>query len=88
MAVASKKSAKIAKKDTHHPDLKIVTITDTTGEQHQILSTYGSDTMKLEVDPYTHPAWRKDGSLFISRSKDSKVSMFEKTCGDLFSDAK
>ena len=46
------------KKDIH-PDYHTITVVMTDGTEFQTRSTYGSegDTLKLDIDPKTHPAW-------------------------------
>ncbi len=54
-----------------HPDYHTVTIVMTDGSRYETRSTYGKegDTITLDVDPKTHPAWvggvhmRKTGRL-------------------------
>jgi len=48
----------VVKKDTH-PDYHDITVQMTDGSTFQTRSTWGSagDTMKLDIDPKTHPAW-------------------------------
>ena len=46
------------KKDIH-PDYHTVTIEMTDGTSYETRSTMGKegDTLKLDIDPLTHPAW-------------------------------
>ena len=46
------------KKDTH-PEYHEITVQMTDGTTFQTRSTYGNagDTLKLDVDPSSHPAW-------------------------------
>ncbi|MDE0060493.1 MAG: 50S ribosomal protein L31 [Defluviicoccus sp.] len=46
------------KKDIH-PDYHEITVVMTDGTTYTTRSTYGKegDTVKLDVDPKTHPAW-------------------------------
>ncbi|MEM1199422.1 MAG: 50S ribosomal protein L31, partial [Pseudomonadota bacterium] len=46
------------KKDTH-PDYHTITVALTNGTTFQTRSTSGSegDTLTLDIDPDTHPAW-------------------------------
>lgn len=54
-----------------HPDYHTITIVMTDGTKYETRSTYGKegDTLTLDVDPKTHPAWvggvnlRKTGRL-------------------------
>jgi len=42
-----------------HPDYHEVTVVMTDGTEFTTRSTYGSagDTLRLDIDPKTHPAW-------------------------------
>ena len=42
-----------------HPDYHEITILLTNGTSYQTRSTYGKagDTLRLEIDPKSHPAW-------------------------------
>jgi large subunit ribosomal protein L31 len=42
-----------------HPDYHEITVVLTDGSEFQTRSTYGSagDTLRLDIDPKTHPAW-------------------------------
>ena len=42
-----------------HPDYHEITIVMTDGSSYQTRSTYGKagDTLRLEIDPKSHPAW-------------------------------
>ncbi len=46
------------KKDIH-PDYHEITIVMTDGSKYKTLSTMGKpgDTLKLDIDPKSHPAW-------------------------------
>lgn len=46
------------KKETH-PDYHEITVQLTDGTTYKTRSTWGSpgDTLKLEIDPKSHPAW-------------------------------
>ncbi|WP_417310112.1 50S ribosomal protein L31 [Devosia sp.] len=65
------------KKDTH-PDYHMITVAMTNGTTYQTRSTYGKegDTLQLDIDPTTHPAWTgQTGNLMdrggrVSRFKD------------------
>ena len=54
-----------------HPDYHTITVVMTDGTRYETRSTYGKegDTITLDVDPKTHPAWvggvhmRKTGRL-------------------------
>ena len=42
-----------------HPDYHEITVVLTDGSEFQTRSTYGNagDTLRLDIDPKTHPAW-------------------------------
>jgi len=42
-----------------HPDYHFITVVKTDGTTYQTRSTYGEagQTMTLEIDPTSHPAW-------------------------------
>ena len=42
-----------------HPDYHEITVVMTDGSEFQTRSSWGEpgDTMKLDVDPHSHPAW-------------------------------
>ena len=42
-----------------HPDYHTITVVMTDGSRYETRSTYGKegDTLTLDVDPKTHPAW-------------------------------
>ncbi len=42
-----------------HPDYHQITVVMTDGTTYQTRSTWGQpgDTLKLDIDPRTHPAW-------------------------------
>ena len=46
------------KKDTH-PDYHMITVVMTDGTKYETRSTYGKegDSLQLDIDPKTHPAW-------------------------------
>jgi large subunit ribosomal protein L31 len=48
-----------AMKEGIHPDYHEITITMTDGSSYKTRSTYGKqgDTLRLEIDPKSHPAW-------------------------------
>lgn len=64
-----------------HPDYHFITVTMTDGTSYKTRSTFGKegDTLTLDVDPKTHPAWvgganlRKTGQL---EKFNNKFSMF------------
>ncbi|MEQ8267461.1 MAG: 50S ribosomal protein L31 [Parvibaculum sp.] len=65
------------KKDIH-PDYHTITVQMNDGTTFQTRSTYGSegDTLVLDIDPTTHPAWTGGGQQLIDRG--GRVSRFKK----------
>ena len=47
------------KQDDFHPDYHLIKVLMTDGTEFQTYSTYGKegDTLSLDIDPKTHPAW-------------------------------
>jgi large subunit ribosomal protein L31 len=46
-------------KNEIHPDYHEITVVMTDGTEYKTRSTWGApgDTMKLDIDPKSHPAW-------------------------------
>ncbi|MCY4504862.1 MAG: 50S ribosomal protein L31 [Hyphomicrobiales bacterium] len=65
------------KKDIH-PDYHPITVVMTDGTQFETRSTYGKagDTLTLEIDPLTHPAWTKGAQTLVDRG--GRLSRFNK----------
>ena len=65
------------KKDTH-PDYHKITVEMTDGTTFETRSTWGNegDTLKLDIDPSSHPAWIGGGVKVLDR--DGRVGKFNK----------
>ncbi len=65
-----------------HPDYHMITVVMTNGEKFETRSTYGApgDTLHLDIDPTTHPAWTGGGQQLLDRG--GRVSRFKKRFGD------
>ena len=71
-------------KDKIHPDYHFIKVVMTDGTEYMTRSTYGKDgdTMNLDIDPKTHPAWTggtqqlmdRGGRLSRFNSKFSGIS--------------
>ena len=61
-----------------HPDYHTITVVLTDGTKYETRSTYGSegDTLTLDVDPSSHPAWTGGGAHLMDRG--GRVSRFKK----------
>ena len=65
------------KKDLH-PDYHEINIVMTDGTEYKTRSTWGKegDTLKLDVDPLTHPAWTGGGTHLVDTG--GQVARFSK----------
>ncbi len=64
------------KKDIH-PDYHMITVVMTDGTTFQTRSTYGAegDTLQLDIDPLTHPAYTGGNQTLLDRG--GRVSRFK-----------
>jgi large subunit ribosomal protein L31 len=60
-----------------HPDYHLVNVVMTDGTKYQTKSTYGKegDTLQLDIDPKTHPAWTGGTGQLLDRG--GRVSRFK-----------
>ena len=65
------------KKDVH-PEYHEINVVMTDGTEYKTRSTWGKegDTLKLDVDPLTHPAWTGGGTHLVDSG--GKVERFNK----------
>ncbi|MEM9277982.1 MAG: 50S ribosomal protein L31 [Pseudomonadota bacterium] len=65
------------KKETH-PDYHTIKVVMTDGTEFETRSTWGSegDTMNLDIDPTSHPAWTGGNQQLIDRG--GRLSRFKK----------
>jgi large subunit ribosomal protein L31 len=63
------------KQDTH-PDYHFITVTMTDGTTYRTRSTWGKEgqTLHLDIDPKTHPAWTGGNQQLLDRG--GRVSRF------------
>ena len=61
-----------------HPDYHMIKVVMTDGTEYMTRSTWGSDgdTMTLEIDPKSHPAWTGGGQHLMDRG--GRLSKFKK----------
>ena len=61
-----------------HPKYHNITVQLTDGSSFTTRSTYGKDgdTLKLDIDPISHPAWTGSGSKMLD--SDGQVARFNK----------
>ncbi len=63
------------KKDIH-PDYHEITVVMTDGSEYKTRSTYGKAgaSMRLDIDPKTHPAWTGEHRLVDSAGQVAKFN--------------
>ena len=68
------------KQDTH-PDYHFINVVMTDGSTFRARSTYGKegDTLNLDIDPKTHPAWTSGDRQLMHRG--GRVSRFNAKFG-------
>jgi large subunit ribosomal protein L31 len=78
--VAKEKPARGA---TEHPDYHFIKVVLTDGSEYQTRSTWGKagDTLNLDIDPKTHPAWTGGQQQLMDRG--GRVSRFNSRFGGL-----
>jgi len=66
-----------------HPDYHLIKVVLRDGTEYQTRSTYGKDgdTLRLDVDPRSHPAWTGGQQQLTDRG--GRVSRFAKKFGDM-----
>lgn len=66
-----------------HPDYHMINVKMTDGTEFQTRSTYGKegDTLSLDVDPTSHPAWTGGSRNLIDTG--GRIDRFNKRFGGL-----
>jgi large subunit ribosomal protein L31 len=66
-----------------HPDYHVINVVMTDKTTYQTRTTWGKagDTMNLEIDPTSHPAWTGGGQQMLDRG--GRLSKFNKRFGGL-----
>ena len=79
--ILNSKKYKKMKKDKH-PDYHTITVVMTDGTKFETRSTWGKsgDTMSLDIDPLTHPAWTGGQQKIQDKGQ---VSRFKKRFSNL-----
>lgn len=64
-------------KDQIHPDYHMIKVVLTDGTEYLTRSTYGKegDTLNLDIDPNTHPAWTGGQQNLLDRG--GRLSKFK-----------
>ena len=70
-------------KEEIHPDYHEITVVMTDGSSYQTRSTYGKpgDTLRLEIDPKSHPAWTGGSQQLLDRG--GRLSRFNSRFGGI-----
>jgi large subunit ribosomal protein L31 len=70
-------------KDKIHPDYHSIKIVMTDGTEYMTRSTYGKegDTLNLDIDPSTHPAWTGGQQQLLDRG--GRLSKFKNKFANL-----
>ena len=65
-------------KNNIHPDYHEISVVLTNGEKFKTKSTYGKvgETMNLDIDPISHPAWTGAGQKLVDTA--GQISKFNK----------
>ncbi|WP_439271504.1 50S ribosomal protein L31 [Pseudochrobactrum sp. HB0163] len=66
-----------------HPDYHTIKVVMTDGTEYFTRSTWGKegDTMNLDIDPLSHPAWTGGNQQIVDRG--GRVSKFKNRFGNL-----
>jgi large subunit ribosomal protein L31 len=72
------------KTEDFHPHYHMIKVVMTDGTTFNTYSTYGAegDTLTLDVDPKTHPAWTGAGAHLVDRG--GRLSRFKKKFEGIF----
>lgn len=72
------------KKDIH-PEYDEFAVVFTNGETARFKSAAGKrlDNLKLDIDPFNHPAWKKNGEVVVNTG-NNQVNKFNKKFGSAF----
>ena len=86
MAENNQKAIKVEKRQkgpTEHPDYHFIKVVMTDGTEFQTRSTMGKsgDTLNLDIDPNTHPAWTGGSQQLMDRG--GRLSRFNSRFGNL-----
>lgn len=66
-----------------HPDYHVIKVVMTNGTTYETRSTWGAagDTMNLDIDPSTHPAWTGGTQQLLDRG--GRLSKFKNKFANL-----
>jgi large subunit ribosomal protein L31 len=79
-----KRTTTMKKTPDFHPDYHQIKVVMTDGTEFVTYSTYGKegDTLSLDIDPTTHPAWTGGDQKMMDRG--GRVSRFKKKFEGMF----
>ncbi len=83
-AAFSERAKQMKTTEDFHPDYHMVKVVMTDGSEYTTYSTYGKegDTITLDIDPRTHPAWTGGNQQSLDRA--GRVSRFKKKFEGIF----
>jgi large subunit ribosomal protein L31 len=83
-ALDARRRNKTMKKDGFHPHYHPIRVVMTDGTEFTTFSTMGKagDTLQLDIDPKTHPAWTGGNQQLMDRG--GRLSKFNKRFEGLF----
>jgi large subunit ribosomal protein L31 len=66
-----------------HPQYHVIKVVMTDGSEYTTRSTYGNagDTLNLDIDPKTHPAWTGGSQQLLDRG--GRLSKFTSRFGNI-----
>lgn len=85
MSKAKTKAKAVENAGEKHPKQHLVNVIMTDKKtQFQILTTWGKegDTLRLDLDPKNHPAWKVDGGKAFINANDARVTKFKSKFGN------
>jgi len=83
-ALLRERDNKMKKTEDFHPHYHMIKVVMTDGTTFNTYSTYGAegDTLTLDVDPTTHPAWTGGNQQLMDRG--GRLSRFKKKFEGMF----
>jgi large subunit ribosomal protein L31 len=81
--VPATEATRVPMKSDIHPEYHVIKVVMTDGTEFQTRSTYGKegDTLNLDIDPKTHPAWTGGSQQLLDRG--GRLSRFSARFGNI-----
>lgn len=75
----------MAKRNVYPEGYHSVRVKTTDGKEFEVQTSWGkeNDILVLDVDPYNHPAWKKEAGT-VTNAKNDMVVKFKKKYGNIF----